>query len=120
MSFVHGSGASPSQEGVEKCPGCLAGRRALIAGSTRGIGLGLAERFLREGARVAINSETDDDDAAAARARLQTYGATTTYIAADVSVSHEAARLVEAAVSCLGGLDLLWTTHRGGRWDLLK
>jgi len=87
--------------------GCLRGRRALVTGSTQGIGLAMAERFLAEGAQVVFNSEVDDEHAAAARTGLSATGFQPLYIAADVSVPAEAERLVTTAAGHLGGLDLL-------------
>ena len=34
----------------------LAGRTAIVTGSTKGIGLAIARAYVREGARVVINS----------------------------------------------------------------
>jgi 3-oxoacyl-[acyl-carrier protein] reductase len=42
----------------------LEGRRALVTGASRGIGRGIAEELVREGARVAITSRTPEDAAA--------------------------------------------------------
>lgn len=39
----------------------LAGKRVLITGASKGIGLSVAEAFLKEGARVAINSSNADN-----------------------------------------------------------
>jgi len=47
---VHGG-----EKGDMGTMGCLDGRVACVTGSTRGVGLGIASAFLREGAMVTIN-----------------------------------------------------------------
>jgi NAD(P)-dependent dehydrogenase (short-subunit alcohol dehydrogenase family) len=44
----------------------LAGKHAVVTGSTKGIGLGIARAFIGEGARVVINARTAADCAAVA------------------------------------------------------
>ncbi|KAA0893490.1 SDR family NAD(P)-dependent oxidoreductase [Oryzomonas rubra] len=48
----------------------LNGKKALVSGSTKGIGLAIAAALAREGARVVINGR-DDDSLAAARERIK-------------------------------------------------
>jgi NAD(P)-dependent dehydrogenase (short-subunit alcohol dehydrogenase family) len=79
----------------------LSGRRAIVTGSTRGIGRAVAEALVAAGARVVISSE-DAVDTAAAAADLAMPG-----IAADVADDAALARLVDGAVAELGGLDIL-------------
>ena len=79
----------------------LAGRRAIITGSTRGIGLAIAEAFVASGARVVISSE-DAAETASVAERLGQPG-----IACDVTDDAALAALVEGAVAELGGLDIL-------------
>jgi len=79
----------------------LAGRRALVTGSTRGIGRAIADAMAAAGARVIISSENAEDTARAAAALGQTG------IACDVSDDAALAALVEGTVAALGGLDIL-------------
>jgi NAD(P)-dependent dehydrogenase (short-subunit alcohol dehydrogenase family) len=79
----------------------LAGKRAIITGSTRGIGRAIAEAFVAAGARVVISSE-DAADTARAAADLGQPG-----IACDVADDAALARLVDGALAELGGIDIL-------------
>lgn len=79
----------------------LAGRRAIVTGSTRGIGRAIAEALIAHGARVLISSENPVDTAAVA-AELGQPGQ-----ACDVADDAQVAALVDAAVDRLGGLDLV-------------
>jgi NAD(P)-dependent dehydrogenase (short-subunit alcohol dehydrogenase family) len=81
----------------------LAGRTALVTGSTRGIGRAIAEALAAAGARVAVNSR----DAAAARAVAEEIGAGAVGLAADLGRAEAAAGLVASALDALGSLDLL-------------
>jgi NAD(P)-dependent dehydrogenase (short-subunit alcohol dehydrogenase family) len=77
----------------------LAGKHALVTGSTKGIGLGIARAFVREGARVAIHSRNGADCAAVAK----TLGSAAVAIAADLSNAEEVRRLGAAAVEAMDG-----------------
>lgn len=79
----------------------LAGKRALVTGSTRGIGRAIAGALIGQGARVVISSE-DAADTARVAAELGQPG-----IACDVSDDAALGGLVEFTLSELGGLDVL-------------
>ena len=89
----------------------LQGKRALITGGTRGIGLATAELLVRSGARVALGYRSRKADADAAVARL---GPAAVAIAGDLGVPDAARTAVEDAVRLLGGLDILVVNH--GVW----
>jgi NAD(P)-dependent dehydrogenase (short-subunit alcohol dehydrogenase family) len=82
----------------------LAGKRTIVTGSTKGIGLGIARAFAREGARVVVTARSAEACAATATA----IGRTAIPIAADLSRSDDVRRLAHEATAALaGGVDVL-------------
>src|SRR5689334_4009136 len=83
----------------------LTGKKALVTGSSRGIGLAVADAFVRTGAGVVLSSERPLS-ACPEVTRLIRDGRAT-YLVADVTKPGEPERLVAAAWDALGGLDVL-------------
>jgi NAD(P)-dependent dehydrogenase (short-subunit alcohol dehydrogenase family) len=74
----------------------LAGRTALVTGSTAGIGYATARALLREGARVIVNGRTQTAVEAAIRQLRQETGHEALGFAGDMSTAAAAARLYQA------------------------
>lgn len=85
------------------------GRRAVVTGSSRGIGAGIAERLAAEGADVVLTARTLDkhDHLAGSlletQARLQRYGTNVGIVVADLTSDEDRARVIPEAVEILGG-----------------
>lgn len=84
----------------------LTGRRALITGGSKGIGLRCAEIFAAEGAAVSICAR-NADEVASVVARLRDAGATAYGEAVDVSDKAALERWVAASAKALGGIDMV-------------
>ncbi|HEX3993221.1 MAG TPA: SDR family NAD(P)-dependent oxidoreductase [Acetobacteraceae bacterium] len=84
----------------------LHGRKALVTGATKGIGLSIAEHFAREGAAVAICAR-QAEEVAATVARLRTMGIAATGRALDVSDAPALQAWIGDAATELGGLDIV-------------
>lgn len=80
----------------------LSGRKALVAGASRGLGFATAKRLSQEGASVAICSSSDSIHDAAARLGNGARG-----FVVDVSNPSEAMGFVAQAADALGGVDIL-------------
>lgn len=99
----------------------LAGRTAIVTGSTRGIGLGIAQLFAEMGANVVVSSE-HLGDVLETETVLAGQGYRVRGIACDVSDGASLARLVDGTVAAFGGLDILvcnaGITGEAGSWSL--
>ncbi|AYF75468.1 SDR family oxidoreductase [Nocardia yunnanensis] len=84
----------------------LKGRRALITGGSRGIGLATARALLAEGASVGLCARGGDSLAEAA-SRLEAQGGTVFHRTVDVADPAALTAFVEDTASALGGLDIL-------------
>lgn len=91
----------------------LKGKRALLTGSSRGLGFATARRLALEGCDVAINSRSPEPLQAAAESLADESGRNVVPLAGDVADPATATGLIEKAAAALGGLDLL-VTNAGG------
>jgi len=84
----------------------LEGKVALITGASQGLGRALALAYAKEGARLIINSRSEEGIRPVAE-EVEGLGAEVLAVAADVSKGEDAQRLVEEAASRFGRLDVL-------------
>ncbi|MCA3446168.1 MAG: 3-hydroxybutyrate dehydrogenase [Rhodobacter sp.] len=79
----------------------IAGKTAIVTGSTSGIGLGIAGALAGAGAHVVLNSFTDTaEDHALAAAMARRHAVSVRYIRADMSKGDDCRALVEQAGAC--------------------
>jgi NAD(P)-dependent dehydrogenase (short-subunit alcohol dehydrogenase family) len=85
----------------------LSGRRALVTGSSRGIGAAIATILAEAGADVVIQCTSDSALARETAAGIDALGVRAPVIAADLAADGAAPALFAAAVAALGGIDIL-------------
>lgn len=85
----------------------LNGKAAIVTGSTKGIGLAIAEHLVSAGAAVVVSARTAADVDTVARRLGERGAAEVLGIVCDVSDPDACARLVEDSVAKLGRLDIL-------------
>ena len=90
----------------------LEGQVALITGGTRGIGRGIAEAFVAEGANVVINGRSEEKGLGAVEEMNS--GDQVHFIAGDVTKQEVCEGLVEQTVEHFGKIDILVPNAGGG------
>ncbi len=98
--------------------GRLADRVAIVIGAARGIGAGIAERFVEEGASVVIG----DRDAEAGHATVERLAAIgpAAFVDADIAGDADAGRIVAAALERFGQIDVLVQNAGIYPWTLIE
>ena len=84
----------------------LEGRAAIVTGTSRGIGVGLAEFLARQGMKLVTTARSAESGEAVA-ARLRAAGADCIFVAADISTPDGAQQVFDAAVERHGRIHLL-------------
>ncbi len=95
-------------------PGQLTGARALITGSSRGIGAKTAEYLADAGASVVINYRNKEARAQKLVENIEASGGTAIAVGADLTDPVGVARMVGSIKERWGGLDLLILNASGG------
>jgi NAD(P)-dependent dehydrogenase (short-subunit alcohol dehydrogenase family) len=85
----------------------LKGKTAIVTGSGRGIGEGIALVLAREGANVVVNDRSGSKEAAGVAAKIEAMGGRAIVVAADVSRKAEVAAMAAATVERFGAIDIL-------------
>ncbi|MFB3917110.1 MAG: SDR family NAD(P)-dependent oxidoreductase [Terriglobales bacterium] len=84
----------------------VSGQVVLITGSSRGLGLAMAQDFAQLGARLVICAR-DQRELEWARAELERMGAEVLAVRCDVSSAEDVKGMIEAAVARFGRIDIL-------------
>ena len=80
----------------------LKNKKVFVSGSSRGIGLSIARKFIEEGANVVINARNKDELSIAASS-LENCNS----VAGDVSIPNDALLTITKAAEILGGIDII-------------
>lgn len=95
-------------------PNALTGRRALVTGSSRGIGADTVRYFAEAGADVVINYRNKAARAEKLAAELRGHGGRVLVQAADLTDPASVGAMMNAIAEELGGLDVLVLNASGG------
>jgi 3-hydroxybutyrate dehydrogenase len=96
------------EDGATRFAGRLAGKAAVVTGSTSGIGLGIAQAFAEAGMDVMLNGFGDKAEIERTRMQIEErFGVETAYSAADMTKPGDIAQMIEDARKLLGQVDVL-------------
>lgn len=95
-------------------PGSLAGRRALVTGSSRGVGADTVRYFAEAGADVVVNFRNKAPRAEKLAAQLRELGVRALVQGADLTDSDSVSAMMAEITAEYGGLDILVLNASGG------
>lgn len=85
----------------------LEGKTAIVTGSSKGIGKGIAERFGKEKMNAVVDYLTDSEGAEEAAAAIEAQGGKAVTVLADVSTEEGVKKLIQTALDHFGSVDVL-------------
>ena len=80
----------------------LQNKKVFVSGSSRGIGLAIAKKFIDEGAQVVINGRNEEELLAVSKT-IKALG----YVSGDISLPKNALSIINKVTEILDGLDIL-------------
>jgi 3-oxoacyl-[acyl-carrier protein] reductase len=92
--------------------GNLEGRRAVVTGSSSGIGRAVVRELSSAGADVVVHCYRSIEAAEEVAAEIRTHGRRAEVLVADLSSQAESRELISRAWSCLDGVDI-WVNNAG-------
>jgi NAD(P)-dependent dehydrogenase (short-subunit alcohol dehydrogenase family) len=95
-------------------PDSLAGKRALVTGSSRGIGADTAGYLAGAGASVVINFRNKEKRALQLVEKIESAGGTAIAVGADLTDATSVAAMFDTVMQSWGGLDILVLNASGG------
>jgi len=87
--------------------GELTGKTAIITGAARGIGKAIAERFVKEGAKVAFTYISSEEKAKALELELCKDGGQAKGFKSDAAIYEDTLKLVEEVLAAFGTIDIV-------------
>jgi acetoacetyl-CoA reductase/3-oxoacyl-[acyl-carrier protein] reductase len=85
----------------------LSGKTALVTGASRGIGRAIAIELARQGARVALNYQSNDAKAKEVADEIAKLGGSAMLVKANIAQAGEARSMVKKVIEEFGRLDIL-------------
>jgi 3-oxoacyl-[acyl-carrier protein] reductase len=97
----------------------LAGRVALVTGSSRGIGAAIAARLASDGAKVVLHSRSNPDRATAVADKIRAAGGIADVVTGDLETATAPIQIVQESFALHGALDILVCNAGGGGGGLV-
>ena len=92
----------------------LENKVALITGSVRGSGAGIARAFAGEGAKVVINQVKEEGNAQQVLEEIESAGGQALFVKADITDEAQVAHMVRQTEDRFGHVDILVSNYAGG------
>jgi 3-oxoacyl-[acyl-carrier protein] reductase len=89
----------------------LANKVALITGSVRGSGAGIARVFAREGAQIVLNQVKDEGNPQKVLEEIRALGGNALFVKADITNEQQVGEMVKKAEAAFGKVDILVSNY---------